>query len=201
MPTRLDQIGVGTEQQPTSFTDQQLSPTPLKPGEALFETAKRAVGRMTKEREVQSGLQDVYAARTAQAAKGFGDTANIAVAEREMLQSSFPQDGETYDRRLTKEQSLNQTFTTIRQRLQGVLAKPDQQTLAGYSKSGPRFELDKTIQSQKKQAANDLQRLDQTEALYQQMYQEAAKKMPPIGSVSKGSGGVTPSGMRYTVEE
>ena len=176
---RLDQL----EGSAPPAADEPIQP--LAPGQALLESGKRAVGRGLRMRETQRALMKSYAAKTAQAARGFGDTANIAVAEREMMQGSFPQDGDTLEGRTVMEDSLlgSQGFFISKEaQLLKQIQQPAPMVLKGMSKSGPRFEADPAILAQQRQAATDLARLQQTKVLYQQMFDEAREKMPPIGA-------------------
>jgi len=182
---RLDEWETGAPASKAPAKPSAETSQPLVPGQALFESGKRALGRGLRMRETQRALTKSYAAKTAQAARGFGDTANIAVVEREMMQSSFPQDGDTQEGRTVMEDSLlgGTGFFDIKE---AELVKQIEQTapmiLKGISKSGPRFEADPAILAQKRQAATDLARLRQTRILYQQMFDEAREKMPPIGT-------------------
>lgn len=184
---RLDQweADSATSAEATSLGLSPTVPQPLVPGQALLESGRRALGRGLRMRETQRALMKSYAAKTAQAARGFGDTANIAVAEREMMQSSFPQDGDTVEGRTVLKESLlgpDGFFNSKEAQLLKQIQQPAPMMLKGVSKSGPRFEADPTILAQKRQAATDLARLQQTKVLYQQMFDEADQKMPPIGT-------------------
>ena len=173
-----------TEPTKTS-TETQLEPTDLKFGQVGSERVGRWAGRKIGERETERGLEASYSAKTAQAAKGFGDTANIAVEERKMILDSFPRDGDSYESRLTIEQSMlgpEGFFESKEKLLTEIINKPTPQILLGMSKNGPRYGVDPTVLAEKKQAVTDLSRLKQTRVLYEQMYEEANKKMPPIGS-------------------
>jgi len=149
----------------------------------------RAAGRAIGARETQSGFQEPFAAQTAAAARGFGDTANIAVAERKMIQESFERDGETYERRVSRRSRLRNFFHEKTNSLQSILAQPVPQILKGVSRSGPRYEADPALLQARRQAATDLSRLQQTQLLYEQMWKEADRVMPAIGQPTtlKGS--------------
>ena len=197
-PIRLDQWESGTPSTPT--TPLQEPTEDLLPGQALLESGIRSAGRGLRMRETQRALMNSYSAKTAQAARGFGDTANVAVEERKMLAGSFPQDGDTVEGRKTLRESLLGTtgfFNTKEAELLKQIQQPAPQILKGVSKSGPRFEVDPTIMAQKRQAATDLARLQQTKILYQQMFDEADAKMPPIGAQRTPT---TPQGAQGGVE-
>ncbi len=174
-----------------SATEAALKPTDLKPGQALIESGARAFGRMTRSRETQKALEESYQAKTAAAARGLGDTANVAVEERKMLAASFPKDGDTYESRSTMEGSMNSFFDKKEAELQQAANQAVPLVLIGQSKSGPRYGQDSTVIASKKKAQEGLLQLRQTRALYQQIYSEAAEKMPPIGSEARQTPSVT----------
>lgn len=173
--------------QPLS-TESMLQKEPVLPGQVLIESGLRTLGRKARMRETQKSLEGSYAAKTAQAARGFGDTANVAVEERKMMGESFPKDGDSYEGRLAMEDSLlgpNGFFNKKEPELEKLMNQQVPMIILGVSKNGPRYGPDPAILAQKKQAATDLARLKQTRTLYEQMYEEANRKMPPIGASGK----------------
>ncbi|UOF78268.1 hypothetical protein [Caudoviricetes sp.] len=184
--TVAEMTGSETQSQDTiqvpelSSTESMLKKVPLLPGQALLESVGRKTGQLTRMREVPKGLEESYKARTAAAATGLGDTANIAVAEREMMQQSFPQDGDTYESRLTKEQSID-NFIANKIELLDKIVDAKVPMIA----SGRRLIPDPTYQALKKQALIDRKKLGQAQVMYKEMFKEANKKMPPIGAEQK----------------
>ena len=185
MMQTLNQPG-GTAPSPNPAPASPVSPPPKPPqqfpGRIPLERAGRAVSRAIGIRETPKALMESYSAKTAAAAKGFGDTANIAVEERKMVTTSFPRDGESAEARQARKQSLDDFFTQKIELMQQTLHQPTPQILKGYSRSGPRYEVDSSIVAAKRQAAQDLSRLKQTQVLYDQMYAEADRLMPAIGT-------------------
>ena len=166
-------------------TARAYDPTSTYPGQIFLESLLRKAGKGLRLRETARALEASYGAKTAQAARGFGDTANVAVEERKMMQESFPKDENSYEGRDTLEASLllpGGFFDDKEKMLNEIINKPTPLMMKGVSKSGPRYETDPTILADKRQAITDLSRLRQTRQLYKQMYEEANQKMPPIGA-------------------
>lgn len=171
---------------PKTMTEQYLSPTEVMPGQVALESVGRTLGRKGRLRETATGLEESYSSKTASAAKGFSDTGNIAVAEREMMSNSFPKDNDSFEGRVTKERSINDFFEKKEAHLLEILARPIPQIMKGVSRHGPRYEADPSALAARKSAQQDLDHLRATRVQYQQMYEEAAQKMPPIGATSTG---------------
>ena len=181
----------GASSLPTSPSPSLTPPEPTAPvtstpslpaGQIPVERASRAIGRLLGVRETPKALMESYAAKTATAARGLGDTANIAVEERKMMADSFPRDGESQEARNRREQSLMAFFDQKESLLQELANQPLPQILKGTSRFGPRYEVDPAAISARREAVKDLQKLRQTRLLYQQMYKEANQLMPAIGS-------------------
>ena len=170
-------------------TSPDAAPAPIQRGEGLESLpivnraaqAVRAGGRLIGAREAQSGFMESFSAQTAAAAKGFGDTANIAVEERKMIGESFDRDGETFERRQSRRARLANFFQEKEAKLQSILSQPVPQILKGVSRFGPRTETDPAIMQARRQAATDLSKLQQTRLLYEQMWKESDTIMPAIG--------------------
>lgn len=181
-------------------TERLLEPTKLEyPGQVLVESGKRAIGRMVRERETPRALEASYKAKTAQAARGFGDTANIAAVERKMMEESFPKDGDSYEGRITLERSLfdpqSGFFPMKKSMLQQILSQSTPMVPSSLSGGKVSLRADPAIEAAKRQAATDLSRLQQTEVLYRQMFEEANRKMPPIGARLRQSELLSPEGL------
>jgi len=166
-------------------TERLLIPTKVVPGQALAETGIRAIGRNIRVRETARSLTRSYQAKTATAARAFGDSANIAIKEREFMQQSFPQDSDTYEGRLVLEKSVLDFFDSKEQDLSNLASQPVPQTLAGFSRAGARYVADPAITAQRKGALEDLRKLRQARIQYTQMFEEANRDLPPIGAIPR----------------
>ena len=176
----------GSPVPPSPTPSSQPVPQPvsssLYPGQVPLETGSRYLQRVIGMRETPKALMESYSAKTAAAAKGFGDTGNVAVEERKMIGTSFPKDGESAQARQTRRNSLNAFFDQKEAFLQGLINKPTEQMVVGFSgRSGIRTQADPAVMAARKQASLDLQRMQQTRVLYNQMYDEADRLMPAIG--------------------
>lgn len=169
---------------PSTITERYLKAAEVFPGQVVGEALVRSAGRATRMRETASGLEKSYSAKTAQASRGLGDTANIAVEERKMILDSFPRDNDSFESRVTTERSMQDFFDRKEAFLTEIIHRPVSQVIRGVSRSGPRYEADPAAMAAKKQATEDLNKLQATRLLYEQMYAEAAQKMPPIGAQS-----------------
>ena len=101
------------------------------------------------------------------------------------MQQSFPQDGDTFERRNILEQSVIQFFDDKERDLTHIANQSAPQILVGYSKTGPRYQADPAIMAQRKGALEDLRKLRQARIQYTQMFEESNRLMPPIGVQSR----------------